>query len=248
MNLDRTVALVTGGARRVGRAIVLELARAGCDVAIHYRRSREQAEQLACEAVKRGRRAVTVRGDLHHPADWPEVIDRSVAGLGRLDLLINNASAFLTETPDTVEAFDHSVWERMLRTNLVAPMGLSHHAKHHLAAHGCGKIINLCDISAKRPWRDHLAYCASKAGLEALTRGLSRALAPTIQVNGIAPGIAVFPDSYSGELREKLTRRVPLGRPGTPEEVARVVRFLAEDGDYITGEIIRIDGGRSLED
>lgn len=246
MKLDGTVALVTGGAKRVGRAIVLELARAGCDVAIHYRHSRAEAQLLKASVVDMGRRAVTVSGDLNEPANWPAIIRQTVEGLGRLDVLVNSASMFLTANPDSIDSFDAGQWESLLRTNLVAPMALCHYARPHLDAHGGGKIINLCDISAERPWPQHLGYCASKAALVALTRGLARALAPRVQVNGVAPGIAIFPEAYEEEMRRKLTDQVPLGRPGTPEEVARLVRFLAETGDYITGQIIPIDGGRSL--
>ncbi len=246
MKLDGTVALVTGGAKRVGRAIVLELARAGCGVAIHYRDSRGEAEELEAAVSAMGRHAVTVAGDLNEPASWPAIIRESVESLGRLDVLVNNASAFLTGEPDSIDAFDPGRWESMFRTNLVAPMALCHHARPHLDAHGCGKIINLCDISAERPWAEHLAYCSSKAALAALTKGLARAMAPGVQVNGVAPGIAVFPEEYEEKMRRKLTGQVPLRRPGTPEEVARLVRFLAEAGDYITGQIISIDGGRSL--
>lgn len=246
MKLRDKVALVTGGCKRVGRAIVLELARAGCDVAIHYRQSEAEARRVAEEVAGDGRQAIAVRGELEASATWARLIQETVGRLGRLDILVNNASAFLMATPDTVEDFDPVQWERVLRTNLVAPMGLSHHARSHLAAHGQGKIVNLGDISADRPWPDHLAYCVSKAGLDALTKGLARALAPRIQVNGVASGIAVFPEEYSEALRRELISRVPLDRAGTPEEVAGVVRFLVESGDYMTGEIIRIDGGRSI--
>lgn len=246
MKLEGTVALITGGAKRVGRAIVLELARAGCDTAIHYRHSDSEARQLAAEVTEIGRRAVTVRGDLNDPANWPTIIGQTIDGLERLDVLVNNASVFPADNSDSLEAFSQSRWESILRTNLVGPMALCHHARPYLEAHGAGKIINLCDTSADRPWAQHLGYCASKAGLAALTKGLARSLAPRVQVNGVAPGIAVFPERYSDELRRKLIGKVPLGRAGSPEEVARLVRFLAEEGDYITGQIIPIDGGRSL--
>ncbi len=246
MKLHDTVALVTGGGKRVGRAIALELARAGCHVAIHHRLSGVDARQVAEQVAGLNRRAVVVRGDLEQAASWSTVISEAVEGLGRLDILVNNASSFLTAAPDDIEAFDPEVWDQMLRTNLMAPMGLCHHARSYLGAHGQGKIVNLSDVSAQRPWPDHLAYCVSKAGLDALTKGLARALAPTIQVNGLAMGIAVFPDEYSEAFRRKLIRRVPLRRAGTPEEVAKAVRFLVEGGDYLTGEIIRIDGGRSI--
>ena len=246
MTLEGTVALVTGGARRVGRAIVAELAQAGCDVAIHYRHAAREANDAAAEVASLGRRAITIAGDLSHPATPADVVDRTVAAFGRLDVLVNNASAFLTETPDTVDAFDPALWEMMFRTNVMGPMALSHHARVHLAAHGRGKIINLCDIAADRPQPNHLAYCTTKAALAAVTRGLARALAPSIQVNGVAPGIAIFPESYSVELRRRITQKVPLAREGRPLEVAELVRFLAEGSDYITGQIIAIDGGRSI--
>lgn len=247
------VALVTGGARRVGRAIVCELADAGCDIAIHYHRSRDEAHALAAYIAEKGRRAMAIQGDLNNSRCWPATVERTVDELGRLDVLINNASVFVTGSasaelphPDTVEGFDLEQWESVLRTNLVAPMALCHYARTHLEKHGRGRIINLCDIAADRPWASHLAYCASKAALTALTKGLAKALAPRVTVNGVAPGIAVFPSTYSEDLRKRLVAKVPLGRAGTPEEVARVVRFLIESADYITGQIIPIDGGRSI--
>ena len=246
MKLDGTVALVTGGARRVGRAVVLALARGGCDIAIHYRRSRPEAADLASQVAGLGRRVVTVTGDLSDPSSWPAIVGRTIDHFKRLDVLVNNAAVFLTGEPDTVDGFAHERWEAILRTNLVAPMALSHQARPYLASEGNGKIINLCDIAADRPWPDHLAYCASKAALAALTKGLALALAPQIQVNGVAPGIAVFPEEYSTDTRQRITRRVPLEREGTPEEVAELVRFLVESGDYITGQIVPIDGGRSV--
>jgi pteridine reductase len=246
MQLNGTVALVTGGAKRVGRAIALELARGGCDVAVHYRRSQADAEAVVALASGLGRRAIAVEGDLTDSAAWPRIVQRTVDGLGRLDILVNNASMFLPDGADSLEQFDSVVWDEMLRTNLTAPVGLCHHARRHLAANGMGKVVNVCDIAADRPWPDHLAYCASKAGLVAVTKALARALAPKVQVNGVAPGIAVFPDAYSNELRRQLVGRVPLSRPGTPEEVALLVRFLVESADYITGQIVPIDGGRSL--
>ena len=258
MELGGAAALVTGGARRVGRAIVLELAQAGCDVAIHYRRSRTDAEELAAMVEAMGRRVITIQGDLSDPSSWPRVVELTVEALGGLDVLVNNAAVFLPEGPgaghvagDPEEVsdgggFDHKLWESILRVNLIAPAALCHHARRHLLARGRGRVVNLCDIAADRPWRGHLAYCASKAALDALTKGLARALAPAIRVNGVAPGIAVFPASYPVELRARLTNRVPLRRAGTPEEVARVVRFLVESGEYITGQVVAIDGGSSI--
>jgi len=249
MNLKGSVALITGGAKRVGRAIALELARGGCDVGIHYRHSRAEADEVVAQITQLGRRAVAVEGDLSDPVSWPRIVQSTVSGLGRLDILINNASMFLPDSAaseDSLDAFDPKLWDEMLRINLTAPVALCHHARPYLAANGTGKVVNLCDIAAERPWPGHLAYCASKAGLVAATKALARTLAPDIQVNGVAPGIAVFPDSYSEDVRRRLVSRVPLARPGTPQEVAVLVRFLVESADYITGQIIPIDGGRSL--
>jgi len=239
-------ALVTGGARRVGRAIVLELARGGCDVAVHYRRSRAEAQTLVEEVRGLGRRAIAVEGDLSRAEDCPRIVQDTVDQLGRLNILVNNASVFHTDGKDTLAEFDARRWRSTLETNLISPVALCQAAQSQLQSNGKGKVVNLCDISAERPWPDQLAYCASKAALAAVTRALAKAMAPLVQVNGVAPGIAVFPEEYSPKLRERLIAKVPLKRAGTPQEIARLVRFLVEEGDYITGQIIAIDGGRSV--
>lgn len=246
MNVNGKVALVTGGSRRVGRAIALELAEAGCDLCVHFLRSTSDALNTVDDITSAGRRAAAVRGDLADPQSWPNVIDQTVQSLGRLDILVNNASIFETDRADTLESFDPTLWESMLRINLIAPVALCHHARPHLAKHGIGKIINLCDIAAERPWPSNLAYCSSKAGLVAATKALARAFAPSVQVNGVAPGIAVFPENYSPQQRETLVERVPLRRAGDPSDIAKTVRFLVESGDYITGQILNVDGGRSI--
>ena len=253
MQLEGTVALVTGGAKRVGRAIALELAAGGCDVAIHYHTSREEAEQLASEIadLERSasglcRRAVTVHADLSHPARCAGVVEETVSRLGRLDILVNNAAIFPGRGSDSVDEFDSDLWERIHRINVLAPMALSRSAKAHLESRGGGHIINLCDAASDRPWPDHLGYGTSKAALAALTKGLARAMAPGIRVNGVAPGIAAFPEDYDEATRRRLTDAVPLEREGSPKDVAKAVRFLVEQGDYITGEIVVVDGGRSL--
>lgn len=246
MNLKGKTALVTGGARRVGRAISLELAQAGCDIAVHYGTSEEDARTLVESVRSKGRHAVMVQGDLATPSNWAGIVAEAVHSLGRLDVLVNNASVFLTERPDTIDDFDAGLWEEMVRVNLTAPAGLVHYARPHLQAHGTGRIINICDIMADRPFPSHLAYGCTKSGLVSLTKALARALAPSITVNGISPGIAIFPESYDACRRESLIAQVPLRRAGTPEDVARAVRFLAETGDFVTGQILNVDGGRSV--
>ncbi len=246
MKMDNTVALVTGGAKRVGRAIVLELADAGCDVAIQYRHSHVEAEALAEEVRAMQRRAAVIQADLADASSWPRIIDQTVAALGRLDVLVNNAAAFLCDAPDTIDGFSTAAWDRMIRLNLTAPVGLVHHARTHLAASGHGVVVNLGDACVDRPWPDHLAYSASKGALATVTACLARALAPRVRVNAVAPGIARFPDAYDEATRHRLIDRVPLARSGTVEEIAHAVRFLVESGDYITGQILAVDGGRSI--
>ncbi len=242
MELNGTIALVTGAAQRVGREIALELARAGCDVAIHYNHSDRDAQSLAVMIESMDRRACLIQAELADPDTWPIVVERCVAQLGGLHILVNNASIFHEMS---VEQFDLADWDRMFRINTSAPAALCHYAAPHLCRHDVAKIINITDISARSPWSNHLAYCASKAALDNLTRALALALAPRVQVNAVAPGIAMFPDSYDEATKARLVKKVPLKREGGPPDIARAVRFLCE-ADYITGQVISVDGGRSI--
>ena len=239
------VALVTGGAKRVGRAIVLRLAQAGLDVAIHHRTSKTEAEQTSGELATIGRRAAVIQADLAEPSAWQQVVQETVDTMGRLDVLVNNASIF-PAGPDPLGTVDAAAWEATHRVNALAPVGLCHEARRFLAAGQPGRVINLLDIAVNQPWSGHEAYCASKATLANATKTLARAWAPDVLVNGIAPGIAVFPDNYSDALRQRLIDRVPMARAGTPEEIAEAVAFLATSATYMTGQMIAVDGGRSL--
>jgi len=243
MDLADRVALVTGAGRRVGRAIALRLARAGCHVAVHYRSSATEAEQTVAECQAAGVSAVAMRADLEEAAAAAELVRQTTARFGRLDVLVNNASVFESLT---LEEFSVAAWERTMRVNLTAPLLLVHAARHHLRRTR-GRVVNICDAASIRPGPDHLAYMVSKGALETLTRALARALAPEVNVVGVAPGIVAWPDHYDQATRERLTKRIPLQRAGTPEEVAAVVEFLLRDGDYLTGIILPLDGGRHLQ-
>lgn len=243
MSESAKTVLITGAAKRVGKAIALALAEAGCDVAIHFHRSAEAAEKTVTEIRRLGREAVTIQGDLSREADCERIVSEAAETLGRLDVLVNNASRF---DPTPLEEADGDAWQRMLSVNLVAPGLLARAAVPHLRASGSGQIINLVDVLADRPPKRFHAYSASKAGLVSLTKSLARELAPEIRVNGIAPGIATFPPEYDEETRERLIDKVPLKREGSPEQIATVTRFLVMEADYITGEIIRVDGGWSI--
>ncbi|MEP0841839.1 MAG: SDR family oxidoreductase [Phycisphaerae bacterium] len=237
------IALVTGASRRVGRAIALELAGAGCDVAVHYHRSEAPAAAVRAEIEAHGRRAVVVRADLEEPDAVDRLIADVVAGLGGVDILVNNASSFERMALDETDA---GRWRRTLAVNTVAPALLARAVAAVMRRRGGGHIINLIDTLADRAVKGYMAYIASKAALSAVTRCLALELAPQITVNGIAPGIAEFPEDYDQATREKLIAKVPLRRAGSPADIARLVRFLATEGGYITGAIIPVDGGRSI--
>ncbi len=243
MNQAAKAALVTGSARRVGRAIALELARAGCDVGIHYRRSLEDARQTADQIEAIGRRAVLIQADLSEPRSVQAMIDETVERLGDLNVLVNNASLW---EPTPLAELSLESWHAHLDTNLTAPALLAKAAWPHLRRRPPGHVVNLCDIAGDRPWADYIAYCVSKGGLIALTRALARAMAPDVCVNGVSPGVVMLPDDCDESTRRAALRRVPMRREGSPEDVAAMVRFLVEQGHYVTGQIINVDGGRSI--
>lgn len=242
MILEDRVVLITGAGRRIGQAIALRLAGAGCPIALHYLNSRTEAEATAHDCRATGVRVELFHADLQDAGVCEQLIRDVLSNFGRLDVLVNNASVF---EPMTLETFDLAAWQRTLQVNLTAPMVLAHAARDALRQ-AQGWVINLCDAATAHPWPDHLAYMVSKAGLETLTRALARTLAPEVNVVGVAPGVAAWPEHYDQRTRQRLLRKIPLQRAGTPEEIAAVVHFLLQDGDYITGSIVPVDGGRHL--
>ncbi len=243
MTLENAVVIVTGAARRVGRAIALHLAEHGCDIVVHYGRSSAEAAGVA-DAIRRlGRRCTLVAGDLADASTPARIVEAAVAGLGRLDALVNNAAVFPTSTIDTL---DPAAFAATLQVNLIAPVMLAAAAWPHFRKEGRGKVVNLVDIYAERPWEKYIAYCTAKAGLVNATRSLAKAMAPVVQVNAVAPGVAQFPEDADEDSRMRILARVPLARPGSPEDIARTVRFLLADADYITGQVLAVDGGRSI--
>ncbi len=234
------VALVTGGAVRLGRAISLALAREGCRVAIHYHRSAAAARATAREARRIGAEAEVIRGDIASPAAARRLVAETVRRFGRLDLLVNNAGIF-TRTP----LFDVTAaqWDRLLAVNLRGPFFASQAAARWMAGRKSGRIINITDVGGLKPWSSYLPYCVSKAGLLMLTRGLALALAPHVQVNSVAPGAVLLPENFPARLRQKLRHAVPMGREGSPEDVAAAVVFFATAPSYITGQVLFVDGG-----
>lgn len=236
-------ALVTGGAVRVGRAISLALARAGYGVAVNYRSSASAAHELVDEIVGFGGRAVPVEADVTDLAAAGRLVENTVAELGGLDLLVNNAAVF--ERRPFAE-LDAEIWERHLRLNLEAPFHLGRLAARHMLDRGSGRIVNICGTVGIQPPGEYVPYWVAKSGLDALTRCMAEALAPKVQVNGVAPGAILFPDGTPRQERERVLARVPMGRTGAPQDVAEVVLFFARAPDYVTGTILPVDGGASL--
>lgn len=243
MDLQGKVALVTGGAVRVGRAISLALAGRGAVVAVHYHTSAEPARTLAAEIEAAGGSAVPFQADVSDARSVDALMDAVLARFGVLDVLVNNAAIFPRTPFATVTEED---WDRALDTNLKGPFLCARRAGREMLRRGSGKIVNIADVSAFRPWGNYIPYCVSKAGVVALTQGLARALAPAVQVNAVAPGAILFPDAYTEQQKERVLAQVPAGRAGSPDDVARTVLFLVEGPEYITGAVIPVDGGRSL--
>ncbi len=238
MSLAGKTALVTGGARRVGRAIVEELAGAGCRVVIHHAGSDADAAALARALATSDYAPAIVKADLRARDAARVVVDAAVAATGALDILVNNAAGY-TRTP--LATMDDDAWDELFALNLDAPMRLMREA----ARAGAGSIVNLVDVAAWQPWAYWSAYATSKAALLHLSRCLALELAPATRVNCVAPGTVIFPDDWDDERRARQLAKVPLGRAGAPSDAARAVRFLCE-AEFITGACIPVDGGAGL--
>ncbi len=241
--LDGKVVLVTGAARRIGAAIVTRLQQNGARVAIHYRGSADEAEALAATLnTSRDNSAATFQADLLDSTALPGLIGQVVDWGGRLDNLVNNASTFYP-TPMGVITEEH--WSDLVGSNFKAPLFLSQAALPHLRENR-GAIVNIVDIHAQRPLRNHPVYGPAKAALAMLTRSLAKDLAPEIRVNGVSPGAILWPeDGMSDAAQQTILRQVPLERAGDPNDIAGCVLYLLRDATYVTGQIIAVDGGRS---
>ena len=242
MSTPPRVALVTGGARRLGAAIVRRLHAAGYAVAVHCRTSGGQAHALAAELERsRPGSCLVLEADLGRFDALPELVARSVGHFGRLDALVNNAAAFFPTPAGTVTP---EQWDALMATNLRAPFFLSQAAAPHLAA-ARGAIVNISDVYARQPRADLSAYAVSKGALEAATRALAVALAPGVRVNAIAPGAILWPeDSADPALQARILAHTALGRTGSVEEIAATALWLLRDAHYTTGSVVAVDGGR----
>jgi pteridine reductase len=241
---DRPVALITGAGRRVGAVIARTLHAAGYDLALHYRRSIDEARALADELEQqRSGSTLLLQAELANVPALPALIEQLLAHYGRLDALVNNASAFY---PTPLGAATAQQWNELFASNAQAPFFLSQAAIPALReAHG--GIVNMIDIYAERPLAEHPLYCMAKAALAAMTRSLALDLGPDIRVNGVAPGAVMWPsDGKPYADQQVMLTRTPLQRAGSPDDVAGAVLWLLRDAPFVTGQIIRIDGGRTL--
>jgi len=238
------VVLVTGAARRIGAAIVTCLHANGARVAIHYRGSAAEAAALAAALNEaRPNSAKTVQADLLNISEIPGLVAAVIEWGGQLDGLVNNASTFY---PTPVGTITEESWTDLVGSNFKAPLFLSQEVAPHLKSTG-GAIVNIVDIHGQRPLSQHLVYGPAKAALAMLTKSLAKDLAPEIRVNGVSPGAILWPeDGMTDAVQETILRQVPLQRAGDPQDIAGCVLYLLRDAPYVTGQIIAVDGGRSV--
>ena len=243
-SFDNKVVLVTGAARRIGAAIVTRLHASGARIAIHYRGSATEAETLASRLnEQRDGSAASFQANLLQTAEITRLVENVVDWSGQLDALVNNASTFY---PTPVGSITDEAWNDLVGSNFKAPLFLSQAAAPHLRDTG-GCIVNIVDIHAQRPLRDHTVYGPAKAALAMLTRSLAKDLAPEVRVNGVSPGAILWPENGMSEsAQQAILDQVPLARAGSPDDIAGCVLFLLRDATYVTGQIIAVDGGRSI--
>jgi len=245
-NLTGKTALVTGGAKRVGAAICRRLHAQGANLMLHHRASVAEARALQHELNTRRTGSVAlIQADFLKSANLPDLVKTTVKQFGSLDILINNASSFFATA---IGDISEKAWEDLIGTNLKAPLFLSQAAAGELRKrHGC--IVNIVDIHAEFPMKNYVVYSVAKGGLLALTRSLARELGPEVRVNGVAPGTILWPedDNWSDELsRQRVINQTALKRIGEPDDIAKAVEFLVTAAPYVTGQVIAVDGGRSI--
>ena len=242
MRLEGAAALVTGAGKRIGQAIAIGLAQAGCDVAVHYYGSARGAEETARAVRGAGRRAELLQADLSDATASRGLADQAARALKRLDIVINSSGVMVRQPVETVTP---ESWDATLDLNLRAMFFVSQGAIPHLRR-AKGKIVNMADIAGMEPWPAYVPHCVSKAGVVMLTKALARALAPDIAVNAVAPGAVLLPEGWDEKAREHIRETTPLERLGDPADVVGAVRFLLAGTDYVTGTVLVVDGGRLI--
>ena len=243
MTLQEKVALVTGSAKRIGRAVANALADRGVHQAVHYRTSKTEAEDAVKLFRVLGVEAESFQADLSQVKEVEALASEVLKRFGRLDILVNNASVFF---PSPLGEVTDLQWDTLINTNLKGPFFLAQKVGLAMKAAVGGTIINIGDWAAERPYTGYLPYCISKAGVVAMTKGLAKALAPEVRVNCINPGPVMLPEDLSEAEKEEIMRKTPLQRTGSPADIANAVVFLCEGTDFMTGAVITVDGGRTV--
>ena len=242
MNISGKIALVTGGAKRVGKAIVQALATRGCHLVVHYHRSQSQAQETVRALRAAGHRALAVQADITKEDQVEAMIEAATAHFGRIDILVNNAALFYRTPVETLTIED---WERVMDVNLTGTFLCAHKIGLRMREWGWGHIINIADVAGERPWADYIPYSVSKACVLTFTQGLAMELAPQVMVNAVIPGPVLFQEDTPDTVRQREIGKTLVKRAGSPQDVAQVVVFVAES-DYSTGASFHVDGGRSL--
>ncbi len=242
MDLTDKVALVTGGAKRVGKAIACALAACGCKMVVHYHTSRPEAEETVQLLQAAGHEAIMLQADITQEDEVDHMVTAALNHFGRIDILVNNAAVFFRTPIDTLTIEE---WERTLEVNLTGAFLCAQKIGLLMRTQGWGHIINIADVAGQRPWVDYIPYSVSKACVITFTQGLAMELAPEVMVNAIVPGPVLFQDDTPEAVRQREIDKTLAKRPGSPEEVAEVVAFVAAS-DYSTGSLFHVDGGRSL--
>lgn len=242
MNISGKIALVTGGAKRVGKAIVQALAARGCHLVVHYHRSQAQAQETVRALRVAGHRALAVQADITKEDQVEAMIGAATAHFGRIDILVNNAALFYRTPVETLTVED---WERVMDVNLTGTFLCAHKIGLRMREWGWGHIINIADVAGERPWADYIPYSVSKACVLTFTQGLAMELAPQVMVNAVIPGPVLFQEDTPDKVRQREIDKTLVKRAGSPQDVAQVVVFVAES-DYSTGASFHVDGGRSL--
>lgn len=244
MDIKDKVALVTGGAKRVGRAVAIELAERGAKLVANYNNSEKEADELVEQIHKMGREAIAVKADVSKADEVDRMVDSVLSQFGRIDILVNNAAIFF-KTPFL--QITEKDWDLFMNVNLKSAFLCSQRVAKIMLEQSRGKIVSIADASGGiKGWKSYTPYSVSKAGLIMLTKTMAKALAPNIQVNAVAPGPVLLPETYSEKEKKQAIESTILKRVGSPEDIAKAVIFLVES-DYITGEVIAVDGGSLIK-